>query len=398
MHSDPETLYDAHSPRLYAYCWSLVGDEAPEAVKDTFMAAARLGPPRGDEVLWLYALARSACMRRGALSGTHSDERNPDPLRRAAARLRSDHREVLLLSAGVWLEAPDIARLLGVAPDTVRQLIQAARARLERLVLDALMHQPMSAPHDDIIAAFERGRLPLLLARQVPAEPPAGLRADVLATVTHARPAETNPLPVTVPGAPPLVVMDPRRGRRPDGAAKRRVKGAAELGAIAACAAAAAGLFVAWGAPNGKSTGGGLSAPIPHVNDSRDSGTPATGPEGPGDSPMVPVAPTSTPFTTKVTDVPSAAQPDGSGGGAPSAPQTGHSQPTPPATGGSENTGSAPAPAPSPAPSKTTLGGTLGDTVGKVGDTVGDTVGGPLGDTVGGTVGTVGGIVGGLLP
>lgn len=389
MHSDPETLYDAHSPRLYAYCWSLIGDEAPEAVKDTFMAAARLGPPRGDEVLWLYALARSACMRRGALGGTHSDARHPDPLRRAAARLRSDHREVLLLSAGVWLEAPDIARLLGLAPDTVRQLIQAARARLERTVLDALIHQPMSAPHDDIIAAFERGRLPLLLARRVPAEPPADLRADVLATVTHARPAETNPLPVTAPGAPPLVVVDRQRGRQPDGTVKRRVKGAAELGAIAACAAAAAGLFVAWGGPNGKSTGGGLSAPIPHVND---SGDPATGPEGPGDAPRVPVAPTSTPFTTKITDAPSA------GAGAPAAPQTGHARPTTPATGGSEDTGSDPAPAPSPSPSKTTLGGTVGDTVGTVGDTVGNTVGGPLGDTVGGTVGTIGGVVGGLLP
>src|SRR5262245_6428506 len=147
----PETLYDAHAPRLYAYCWSLVGDETPEALKNTFTAAVRLGRPRGDEVLWLYALARAACLRRGALERVHSDAYDPDPLRRAAAALRAEQREVLLLSAGVWLKAPDIARLLGLAPDTVRQLIQSARTRLERAVLDTLIHRPTAtAGHDDI--------------------------------------------------------------------------------------------------------------------------------------------------------------------------------------------------------------------------------------------------------
>jgi DNA-directed RNA polymerase specialized sigma24 family protein len=420
VHGDPETLYDAHAPRLYSYCWSLVGDEAPEALKDTFMAAARLGPPRGDEVLWLYALARSACMRRGALDRVHCDAHDADPLRRAAAGLRADHREVLLLSAGVWLEAPDIARLIGLAPDTVRQLIQAARSRLERAVLDTLLHRPIVARQDELIAAFERGRLPMLLARRVPAEPPAALRADVLAAAERALPATTGPLPVTTPGTSPLIVVDPRHARKSDGTARRRVKGAAELGAIAACAAAAAGLIVAWGSPNGKSGGGSLSAPVPHVDDG--SGNPQA-PSGttPGGPDAAPVAPTATPFTTEVTDVPSD-RPAGPGtdAGAPSAPSTGGGATDPSGPGQGEQVEpppSSPSTPSSPKPSKPSLGGTVGDTVDTVGDTVGgviggvgglvggvtgssqagDTVGG-VGDTVGGTVDTVGGAVGGLLP
>src|SRR5687768_10089042 len=108
---DPERLYDAHADRLFAYCWSLVGDDAPGAVAETFAVAMR-HPPRGDAVLWLYALARDVCLRRGALDRAFGRRQDPDPLLRAAALLRTDHREVLLLTAGEWLDVPDTARML----------------------------------------------------------------------------------------------------------------------------------------------------------------------------------------------------------------------------------------------------------------------------------------------
>jgi DNA-directed RNA polymerase specialized sigma24 family protein len=391
-----ETLYDAHAPRLYAYCWSLVGDEAPEALKDTFIAATRLGPARGDELLWLYALARAACLRRDALGRVHSDARHADPLRQAAACLRSDHREVLLLSAGLWLKAPDIARLVGVAPDTVGQLIQAARTRLERAVLDALMHRPTTDRHDDIIAAFEQGRLPTLLARRVPAEPPAGLRADVLTAVTRALPAETGPLQVTTPGSAPLVVLDAQRDHKADGTARRRVKGAAEISAIAAAAATAAGLFVAWGGAGDQPGGGGLAAPQTGGGVGNPLGTPLSPSGGPHTGPA---APTSTPFTSDVTGVPETAPSHRPGptAGAPTSPLTngGSSVPsgTSPSQSGDESAAANPAPTQpsSPSPSRPSLGDTLGDTVGGTVGGVGHLIGGGLGDTLGGVGDTVGG-------
>jgi DNA-directed RNA polymerase specialized sigma24 family protein len=275
--TDPEhnlleqTLYDAHAARLYAYCWSLVGDDAPEALKDTFAAAGRLGDPRGDTLLWLYALARTACLRRGGHDPAFGRAHDPDPLRRAAGRLRASHREALVLSAGDWLDAPDIARLLGVAIDTVRQLIQTAGAQLERAVLDALMHEPMSARHDDVIAAFEKGRLPELLARRAPAQPPALLRAEILPyagpPVTPARPLPdttpgTAPLPATSPQMP-LVVIGAQRTATTAHSAGRRSRRIARTAGLAAAAAAAAGLFAAWPSTGGEPNGLTAAAPTP---------------------------------------------------------------------------------------------------------------------------------------
>ena len=66
MRGDMETLYDSHSDRLYAHCWSLVGDQgAANAVRDTFGEAARY-QRRGDTVLWLHHIARFVCTERGA--------------------------------------------------------------------------------------------------------------------------------------------------------------------------------------------------------------------------------------------------------------------------------------------------------------------------------------------
>ncbi|MEV4255006.1 sigma factor-like helix-turn-helix DNA-binding protein, partial [Spirillospora sp. NPDC049652] len=138
MRGDAGSLYDAHAVRLYAHGWSLLGDDAAAAVQDAFVAAVR-HPPRGDTVLWMYGLSRTAATSRGAFDRPwHVASGEADPLLRAAAALRAEQREALLLEAGEWLETPDIAHVLGLAPDTVRQLLHAARTRLERGVLDAL--------------------------------------------------------------------------------------------------------------------------------------------------------------------------------------------------------------------------------------------------------------------
>ncbi|RMI43764.1 RNA polymerase sigma factor, partial [Actinomadura harenae] len=206
MRGDPGSLYDAHAARLYAHGWSLLGDDAATAVHDAFAAAVR-HPPRGDVVLWMYALSRTAARSRGAFDRPwRVAAGEADPLLRAAAALRAEQREALLLEAGEWLEVPDIAHVLGLAPDTVRQLLHTARARLERGVLGALMRGEAAdgTAVAEVIAAIEKGTLPRLLARRVPDGMPGAPRAEVLASyereADEPSPAATSPSPLVVIG------------------------------------------------------------------------------------------------------------------------------------------------------------------------------------------------------
>jgi hypothetical protein len=187
VHGDPDAfaaLYDAHAARLHAYCWSLVGDQAPVAVRDVFAAAAYPGGMRGPDMpgrtpegglsaVWFYGRARAECLRRGLVTVISGR----DPLLRAAARLRADQREVLVLAADLPLA--HIARVLCLPPATTGQLVHAARARFEQAVLDALLADPATATHEDIIGAFETGTLGRLLVRRAPA-PPRALRDHVV--------------------------------------------------------------------------------------------------------------------------------------------------------------------------------------------------------------------------
>jgi DNA-directed RNA polymerase specialized sigma24 family protein len=270
MRGDLGSLYDAHADRLYAYCWSLVGDQlAAAAVGDTFSAAVHQ-PPRGDRVLWLYSLSRTACADRGAFTGELAGRggmlfADPDPLLRAAAGLRPDHREVLLLWAGEWLETHDIARVLGIAPDTVAQLLGAARTRLERTVLDILM-RGTTEPRLDLITAFEKGRLPQLLARRAPATAPGWLRDRVLSACEE---EAARPLP-TVAAPSPLVVIGPeRRKERPKRGLSGSVsKGLGAAAGVAASAAAVVGLLVSWPAAKG---GNGAASLVPTATNGQTS-------------------------------------------------------------------------------------------------------------------------------
>lgn len=266
MRGDMGSLYDAHADRLYAYCWSLVGDQlAAAAVGDTFTAAVQ-HPPRGDSVLWLYSLSRSACAERGAFTGELDGQgglvfAESDPLVRAAGGLRSDHREVLLLWAGEWLEPHDIARVLGIAPDTVAQLLNAARTRLERAVLDTLMRGTAESPLD-LISAFEKGKLPRLLAGRAPARAPGWLREQVLAAceeeAVRQLPSVTAPSPLVVIGSERT--RSDRRGNRPGRGPSGVSKGLGAAAGVAASAAAVIGLLASWPSAKG---GDGAASLVP---------------------------------------------------------------------------------------------------------------------------------------
>ena len=364
MRGDMGPLYDAHAERMLAHCWSLLGDGAAvDAVQDAFLAALR-HPPRGDRVLWLHALSRSACAERDAFAGFRPVY-NPvhpataDPLLRAFGELRPDHREALVLHAGEWLEVADIARVLGIAPDTVLGLLHAARTRLERTVVDQLM-RGLPGDHRDVITAFEKGRLPHLLARRVP-EPPPWLRDRILAACAEAladpatRPLTeiTSPSPLVVIGSE--VAAPPGRAGRAGGPGRRqggRTRGFGAVAGMAASVAAAIGLLVTW--PSAK--GDGVNAIAPSSGSSP-TGTPAD-PSAPGTSPAsaperdgTPTPPAPSPATQQQTPT-SAVPPATMSGGAPSSPGSPAApaprQPSQTTPGGPDRTTSPPQTSPAP--------------------------------------------------
>ncbi|GAB3985056.1 hypothetical protein GCM10029978_096560 [Actinoallomurus acanthiterrae] len=260
-------LYDEHGALLYACCRRMAGDEAADAVRDAFVAAARhpAGPPPDDESLpvWLYALARAECARRGAPPAAAP---RAAPLERALARLRPEHREALALTA--VLETEDLARILGVARDTAEQLVRMARRRLEQAVIAVL--EAGAAADDELLTALAKGRLHALVIR--PDDPPASLREQVLAacaateratggallfdadglpvpldTLFGPAEADTGPQPKVGPAAPPA-----HHHRKP----RARHAVLTEALTLAACAATVIGAIVLWpaGTDRGAST------------------------------------------------------------------------------------------------------------------------------------------------
>ncbi|MFI0486669.1 sigma factor-like helix-turn-helix DNA-binding protein [Actinomadura sp. 9N215] len=357
MHGDLENLYEAHAHRLYAHCWSLVGDQgAPSALKDTLNQAAQ-HPPPGETVLWLHHLARTVCTERGAFS-RHSRpvfaEADIDPLLSAARNLPADHREALLLSAGEWLEVRDIARVLRLSTGAVRERLHEARTALERVVLDALMRGTADpAKHMDVIAAFERGRLPNLLARRAPAFAPAPVRDYVLGDQaldghepnTHALDddalgehllngdvelghAPSVPVPPAVPPDPtrPLVVIGSGAEPLPDlpdlggpDRARRRRAALKGVGGVAGVAASiAVGLMMTWPSPDDGTVN--ALGPPPDTNTSPGGPAPGGGvteepstPKPPSDGGQRNAAPAPAPSTEKRT--PATEKPSDPGGG-----------------------------------------------------------------------------------
>jgi DNA-directed RNA polymerase specialized sigma24 family protein len=163
-------LYDEHAERLYAYCHIMVGEEAADAVRDAFIAVARHpGTAPDDDALpvWLYALARAECVRRGALVRKPAMPPSADPLRRALARLRPEHREVLALSTA--LETDEIARVIGVAADTAEMLVRVSQRRLEQAAASVLGVLPVN--DEPMLTALSSGNLHELVMRGYEAPP-----------------------------------------------------------------------------------------------------------------------------------------------------------------------------------------------------------------------------------
>jgi DNA-directed RNA polymerase specialized sigma24 family protein len=200
-------LYDEYAEQLYAYCHIMVGDEAADAVRDAFIAVARhpgtVPSSAAGLPVWLHALARSECVRRGALVRRPTATPSSDPLRRALARLRPEHREALALST--TLEPGEIARVVGVASDTAEMLVRVSRRRLDQAAASVL-----GGVHDEaMIAALSGGDLHKLVMRGY--SPPTRQRERVLTSCVAAERAPDGALLFDADGMP--IPLDALFGR-----------------------------------------------------------------------------------------------------------------------------------------------------------------------------------------
>jgi RNA polymerase sigma-70 factor (ECF subfamily) len=135
--------FAAARPRLVAICRGLVGDDAEDAVHDTYLRArSRLKQLREPASLdaWLTAVAVRECYsrhrRRRRLAEIVSTMRPSPPevsdlgLRELVEALPFRDRTVIVLHYGHGLALEEIARLLGEKPATIRSVLFRARVRL----------------------------------------------------------------------------------------------------------------------------------------------------------------------------------------------------------------------------------------------------------------------------
>jgi RNA polymerase sigma factor (sigma-70 family) len=152
------SLYHRHYRAIRDFCRRRVPrDVVDDVVAETFLTAWRRidDVPRGDQgLLWLYGVAyrvignhwRSAARRRrledrlrvidgGATAASDdavvaADQRRL--VRDAAARLNEKDADVLRLAAWEQLSTADIAAVLGIAPNAVKQRLHRAKQHLGR--------------------------------------------------------------------------------------------------------------------------------------------------------------------------------------------------------------------------------------------------------------------------
>lgn len=191
-----EALLERHEARLYRFARRLCRrrEDAEDVLQESMLAAARSLPRfRGASSLgtWLYAIARSFCVKKrrrsvfapaevsldteaaAAARGVADPARGPDEqleasrveaaLDRAIAGLDRPYREVLLLRDVEGLSSAEVARVTGLSVGAVKTRLHRARGRL-REELAPLMAargegagaRPSAGGCPDIVRLFSR--------------------------------------------------------------------------------------------------------------------------------------------------------------------------------------------------------------------------------------------------
>jgi RNA polymerase sigma factor (sigma-70 family) len=164
-------VYDTYAPQLYEYCHGLLRDqaEAAGALRDSLIAAQEhIGKLREPERFrsWLYAIVRSACLRRRddperpatrqeapeleepALSEQDRAKLEEQRLlaHSALAGLSGKQREAIDLSVRHELDAEDVAGIFAITTPQANKLLGDARADLTKSLAAAIIAR---TGHDD---------------------------------------------------------------------------------------------------------------------------------------------------------------------------------------------------------------------------------------------------------
>src|SRR5579859_1451318 len=150
----PAALYDTHAESLFRYCWFILRnrDAAQLALRDALVAAeAHIGQLHAPGLLrpWLYALARSECLRRQQSSGARHDAvvarpDQPDADRRliawqAVMSLAAEEREALELTIRHGMDAESAALVMGLPTTEIRNLLAEGRVHLEHALAGEIL-------------------------------------------------------------------------------------------------------------------------------------------------------------------------------------------------------------------------------------------------------------------
>jgi RNA polymerase sigma-70 factor (ECF subfamily) len=186
-----EAFLESEQPRIYRFgmrmCQSR--EDAEDVVQETMLAAARgLGDFRGGASVttWLYAIARSFCLKKRRRSKFAPREEEPlddalgpekdriaDPARspeeevasrqmeaaleRAIGALEPGHREVLVLRDVEGLTAPEVGDVLGLSVEAVKSRLHRARLAVRQRMASALgAPGPAPAGCPDVLSLFSR--------------------------------------------------------------------------------------------------------------------------------------------------------------------------------------------------------------------------------------------------
>jgi RNA polymerase sigma-70 factor (ECF subfamily) len=189
-----EALLHRHEARLYRFARRLCRqrEDAEDVLQDSLLAAARsLSGFRGASSIgtWLYAIARSFCIKKRrrsvfapvevsldtqaplAARGLADPARRPDEaleaarleaaLQRAIAALDRPYREVLLLRDVEGLSAAEVAEVTGLSVPAVKTRLHRARGRLREALAPLMAGRGEAAsasarPCPDVVRLFSR--------------------------------------------------------------------------------------------------------------------------------------------------------------------------------------------------------------------------------------------------
>jgi RNA polymerase sigma factor (sigma-70 family) len=184
-------VFERYGDRIHDYCWSILRSphDAADITQETFLLAAeRVGQLRDPDKLrpWLYAIARSECLRRmrdrstpvDDLTYLSEDDTTSLPaeqaelaslVQEAAAGLDPRDRAVLDLQLRHGLEGEELADALGVKASHAYVLVGRVRSRVERSLIALLVARRGRKDCEELAALLRTwdGSLSPLLRKRV---------------------------------------------------------------------------------------------------------------------------------------------------------------------------------------------------------------------------------------